>query len=91
MVYDATMFSPMRWIPPPYALVWSLAVFEAGAATATTAHDADTPVRTGTTGRLENQAGVVVLLVIPVPAGTVPLVVMCAHRLRFLLAASPGP
>ena len=85
------MFGPMRWIPPPYALAWPLAVFEAGTAPATNAHHADTPVRTGTTRRLENRAGVVVLIAIPVPAGTVALVVVRAHRLRFLLAASPGP
>ena len=85
------MFGPMCWIPRRYAPVGSHAGFEAGAASATTALDAGTPVRTGTTRRVEAQAGVVVLIVIQVAAWTIALVVMCAPRFRFLLAASPCP
>lgn len=62
------MFHPMRRITPRYALVRSLAVFEAGADSATTARGADTPGRTGTARRLETQAGLVVLIVITVAA-----------------------
>ena len=83
------MFDPMRWIPPPHALVSSLAAFEAGYAT--NARGPDTLVRTAATGRLENQAGVVVLIVIPAAASTVALAVSFAHRRRQLLAALPSP
>ena len=89
MGYDATMFSPMRWIPPPHALVSSLAAFEAGYAT--NARGADTLVRTAATRRLENQAGVAVLIVIPATAWTVAPAASFAHRLRQLLAALPSP
>ena len=85
------MFRAMRWITPRHALVRSLAVFEAGANSATTARGADTPVRTGTTRRLETQPGVVVLIVIPVAACTVALVVIVADRPRPLLAGPLCP
>ena len=76
------MFHAMRWIPLRDAQVGYHAGFEADTASVTTARDADTPVRTGTTHRLETRACVVVLIVIPVAAWTVALVVMFAGRPR---------
>ena len=72
------MFHAMRGTPLRYAQVRYHAGFEAGAASVTTARNADAPVRIGTTRRLETQAGVVVLIVIPVAAWTVASVVLCA-------------
>ena len=43
MSYGATIFDLMRWIPLRYGLVGYHAGFEAGAASATTARDADIP------------------------------------------------
>ena len=83
------MFDPMRWIPPPHALVSSLAAFEAGSAT--NARGADTLVRTAATRRLENPVGVVVLIVIPAAAWTVAPAVSFAHPLWQLLAAPSSP
>ena len=81
------MFPAMRGIPLRYAQLGYHAGFEAGAASVTTARDADTPVRTGTTRRLETQACVVALIVIPVATWAVALVVIFAGRLRPPLAA----
>lgn len=81
----------MRGIPLRHAEVGYYAGFEAGAASVMSARDPDTPVRAETTRRLEAQAGVVVLIVIPVAAWAVVLVVMCADRLRLLLATPPCP
>ena len=83
------MFNPMRWVPPPHARVSSLAAFEAGSAT--NARGADTVVRTAATRRLENQAGVAVLIVIPAAAWTVAPAVSFAHPLRQLFAAPSSP
>lgn len=81
----------MRGIPLRYAQVGCHAGFEAGAALETTARNADTPVRIGTTGRLETRAGVVALIVIPVAAWSVAPVVIFAGRLRPPLAAPRCP
>ena len=89
MVYDATMFHPMRWITPRYPLVRSLAVFEAGAGSATTARGADTPVRIGTTRRLESRAAKLVLIVIPTAAWSAALVATCVDGLRPLRPVPP--
>lgn len=43
MGYDDTMFHLMRWIPLRYGLLCYRVAFEAGAASATTACDTDTP------------------------------------------------
>ena len=85
------MLSPMRWSPLRCPPVWHHAGLQAGAATATNARLADTPVRTGTPRPLETLAGVVVFVVIPVAAWTVASVAIGAARLRSLLAAPPCP
>ncbi len=84
------MFHAMRGIPLRYAQVGYHAGFEAGAASVT-ACDADTPVRTGTTRRLETRACVVALVVILVAAWAVALVVIVAGWLRPPLAAPRCP
>ena len=85
------MFPAMRGIPLRCAQVGYHAGFEVGAASVTTARDADTPVRIGTTCRLETQACVVVLIVISVAARAVALVVIFAGRLRPPVAAPRCP
>jgi len=85
------MFHAMRGTPLRYAQVRYHAGFEAGAASVTTACNADTRVWIGTTRRLETQACVVVLIVKTAAAGIVAPVVICADRLRPLLAAPACP
>ena len=75
------MFHAMRGIPLRYAQLGYHAGFEAGAASVT-ACDTDTPVRVGTTRRLETRAVVVALIVIPVATWAVAPVVIFAGRPR---------
>ena len=77
----------MRWIPLRYTLVGYAAGLEVVAASATGAHDTDTPVWPGVTRRLETQAGVSVLIVVLFAAWTVALVVVCLDRLQPLPGA----
>lgn len=81
----------MRWIPLRYTLVGYHAGLEVVAASATGAHDTDTPVRTGATRRLESRAGAVFAIVTPATGCTAALVAVCADRLRPLLAGPACP
>lgn len=80
----------MRGIPLRYAQLGYHAGFEAGAASGT-ACDTGTPVRIGTTRRLEARAVVVALIVIPVATWAVAPVVIFAGRLRPPLASPRCP
>ena len=86
--YNAVL---VRWIRLRYTLVGYPAGLEVVAASATGAHDADTPVRTGATRRLESRSAVRVPIVIPPAAWTAARIAVCADRLRPLLAAPACP